>query len=205
MIGKLKGRIDDSGDDWLLIDVNGVGYHVFCSAKTLAALPGRGEFAEVHTEMLVSQDMIRLVGFASPLEREWFRLLQTVQGVGTKVALAILSTLSAADVANAIAVQDKAMIGRAPGVGKKLAERIVLELKDKAPAYVAGDGGLARVGAGLGERPTGAAAEAVSALTNLGYGQVQAAQAVAAALRKLGDDQPTEKLIRQALKELAQS
>ena len=203
MIGKLKGRIDAYGADWALVDVGGVGYHVFCSAKTLAALPPVGEFAEVHTEMLVSQDMIRLVGFASTLEREWFRLLQTVQGVGTKVALAILSTLSAHDIANAIALQDKAMIGRAQGVGKKLAERIVLELKDKAPAFAPADAALARLQADLdAPRPT-AASDTVSALVNLGYGQMQAGVAVAAAMKKAGDDQPTEKLIRLALKELA--
>ena len=203
MIGKLKGRIDSYGPDFVIVDVGGVGYHVFCSSKTLAALPPVGEFAEVHTEMLVSQDMIRLVGFASTLEREWFRLLQTVQGVGTKVALAILSTLSAHDVASAIALQDKAMIGRANGVGKKLAERIVLELKDKAPAFTGGDASLAKLQAELdAPRPT-AAVDAVSALVNLGYGQVQAGAAVAAAMRKGGDDQPTEKLIRLALKELA--
>ena len=203
MIGKLKGRIDSYGPDFVIVDVGGVGYHVFCSSKTLAALPPAGEFAEIHTEMLVSQDMIRLVGFASTLEREWFRLLQTVQGVGTKVALAILSTLSAHDVASAIALQDKAMIGRANGVGKKLAERIVLELKDKAPAFTGGDASLAKLQAELdAPRPT-AAVDAVSALVNLGYGQVQAGAAVAAAMRKGGDDQPTEKLIRLALKELA--
>jgi Holliday junction DNA helicase RuvA len=203
MIGKLKGRIDAYGADWALVDVGGVGYHVFCSAKTLAALPPVGEFTEVHTEMLVSQDMIRLVGFASTLEREWFRLLQTVQGVGTKVALAILSTLSAHDIASAIALQDKVMIGRAQGVGKKLAERIVLELKDKAPAFAPADAALARLQADLdAPRPT-AASDAVSALVNLGYGQMQAGAAVAAAMRKGGDDQPTEKLIRLALKELA--
>jgi holliday junction DNA helicase RuvA len=205
MIGKLKGRIDSSGSDWVIVDVGGVGYHVVCSSRTLAALPPAGEFAEVHTEMLVSQDMIRLVGFASTLEREWFRLLQTVQGVGTKVALAILSTLSAHEVANAIALQDKAMIGRANGVGKKLAERIVLELKDKAPAYTGGDAALSKLQAEIdAPRPT-AAVDAVSALVNLGYGQLQAGAAVAAALRKGGDDQPTEKLIRLALKELALS
>jgi len=203
MIGKLKGRIDAYGADWALVDVGGVGYHVFCSAKTLAALPPVGEFAEVHTEMLVSQDMIRLVGFASTVEREWFRLLQTVQGVGTKVALAVLSALSAHDIANAIALQDKAMIGRAQGVGKKLAERIVLELKDKAPAFAPADAALARLQADLdAPRPT-AASDAVSALVNLGYGQMQAGVAVAAAMKKAGDDQPTEKLIRLALKELA--
>jgi len=203
MIGKLKGRIDSTGPDWVIVDVGGVGYHVFCSSKTLAALPAAGEFAEVHTEMLVSQDMIRLVGFASTLEREWFRLLQTVQGVGTKVALAILSTLSAHEIGNSIALQDKAMIGRAPGVGKKLAERIVLELKDKSPAFAVADAALSRLQAELdAPRPT-AATDAVSALVNLGYGQLQAGAAVAAAMKKGGDDQPTEKLIRLALKELA--
>jgi len=203
MIGKLKGRIDSTGPDWVIVDVGGVGYHVFCSSKTLAALPATGEFAEVHTEMLVSQDMIRLVGFASTLEREWFRLLQTVQGVGTKVALAILSTLSAHEIGNSIALQDKAMIGRAPGVGKKLAERIVLELKDKSPAFAVADAALSRLQAELdAPRPT-AATDAVSALVNLGYGQLQAGAAVAAAMKKGGDDQPTEKLIRLALKELA--
>jgi holliday junction DNA helicase RuvA len=203
MIGKLKGRIDGYGADWTLVDVGGVGYHVFCSAKTLAALPPVGEFAEVHTEMLVSQDMIRLVGFASTLEREWFRLLQTVQGVGTKVALAILSTLSAHDIANAIAFQDKAMIGRAPGVGKKLAERIVVELKDKAPAFAPADAALAKLQADLEAPRPMAASDAVSALVNLGYGQMQAGVAVAVAMKKAGDDQPAEKLIRLALKELA--
>jgi holliday junction DNA helicase RuvA len=203
MIGKLKGRIDSYGADWLLIDVGGVCYHVACSSRTLAALPSIGEFAEVHTEMLVSQDMIRLVGFASTLERDWFRLLQTVQGVGTRVALAILSTLSVFEIGNAIALQDKPMIGRSPGVGKKLAERIVLELKDKVPAFAGGDASLSKLQADLdAPRPT-AASDAVSALVNLGYGQSQAGAAVATAMRKNGDDQPTEKLIRQALKELA--
>ena len=203
MIGKLKGRVDSYGPDWVIVDVGGVGYHVFCSSKTMGALPPVGEFAEVHTEMLVSQDLIRLVGFASTLEREWFRLLQTVQGVGTKVALAILSTLSAHEVANAIALQDKAMIGRAPGVGKKIAERIVLELKDKAPAFIHVDAALAKLQAELDAPKPTAATDAVSALVNLGYGQVQAGAAVAAAMRKGGDDQLTEKLIRLALKELA--
>lgn len=205
MIAKLKGRIDATGADWLVIDVNGVGYHVSCSSKTLAALPGAGEFAEVHTDMLVTQDMIRLVGFATLTEREWFRLLQSVQGVGTKVALAILSTLSASEIGNAIALQDKAMIGRANGVGKKLAERIVLELKDKTPAAGLTGQPAGRLAAELGApRPT-AAADAVSALVNLGYGHAQAGAAVSAAMTKAGDDQPAEKLIRLALKELALS
>jgi Holliday junction DNA helicase RuvA len=162
-----------------------------------------GEFAEVHTEMLVSQDSIRLIGFATPLEKDWFKLLQTVQGVGARVALAILSVLGPSDLASAIALQDKAMIGRANGVGKKLAERIVLELKDKVPAFTAGDAGLPQIAAELGAPRPSAVADAVSALVNLGYGQVQAAQAVSAALRKSGDAAAAEKLIRQALKELA--
>ncbi len=205
MIGKLKGRIEAYGPDWVIVDVAGVGYHVSCSAKTMAALPPAGEFAEIHTEMLVTQEMIRLVGFASTHEREWFRLLQTVQGVGTKVALAILSTFSAYELGNAIALQDKAMIGRAMGVGKKLAERIVLELKDKAPAFAPADAVLAKLQAELeAPRPT-AARDAVSALVNLGYGQLQAGVAVASAMKKGGDDQPTEKMIRLALRELAVS
>jgi len=203
MIGKLKGRIDSTGPDWLMVDVGGVVYFVSCSGKTLAALPAIGEFAEVHTEMLVSQDNIRLVGFATLLEKEWFKLLQSVQGVGARVALAILSILSPGELASAIALQDKAMIGRANGVGKKLAERIVLELKDKAPAYTAADIGLSQVAAELAAPKTSAVTDAVSALVNLGYGQSQAAMAVSAALKKAGDDQPTEKLIRLALKELA--
>jgi Holliday junction DNA helicase RuvA len=203
MIAKLKGLIDSTGADWLVIDVNGVGYHVSCSSKTLSALPAPGALAEIHTEMLVSQDLIRLVGFSTVIEREWFRLLQSVQGVGTKVALSILSTLSVAEIGNAIALQDKAMIGRANGVGKKLAERIVLELKDKVPAFAVGDTSLAKLVSELeAPRPT-AAGDAVSALVNLGYGQSQAGAAVSAVMRKGGDDQSTEKLIRLALKELA--
>jgi holliday junction DNA helicase RuvA len=202
MISKLKGRIDAYGPDWVVIDVNGVGYHCFCSAKTLSALPSPNEFAEILTEMLVSQDMIRLVGFATQSEREWFKLLQTVQGVGTKVALALLSTLTTSDLGNAIALQDKAMISRAPGVGPKVAQRIVSELKDKAPAFAPADPALAKLQAELGGPPT-SASDAVSALVNLGYGQTQAGAAVSAAMRKAGDDAPTERLIRLALKELA--
>lgn len=201
MIGKLKGRVDSYGDDFVIIDVGGVGYVVFCSAKTLAALPQKGEAAEILTEMLVTQESIRLVGFASALERDWFRLLQTVQGVGTRVALGILSALSAVELANAIALQDKTMVSRAQGVGPKLAQRIVSELKDKAPAFATADpaagGGVAAAPAG------GAAADAVSALMNLGYGQMQAAQAVAAAVKKSGEAAKAEVLIRVALKELA--
>jgi holliday junction DNA helicase RuvA len=201
MIGKLKGRIDSTGPDWVMVDVGGVCYFVSCSSNTLRALSPVGEFGEVHTEMLVAQDNIRLVGFATILERDWFRLLQTVQGVGTRVALGILSTLSPSEVGNAIALQDKGMISRANGVGKKLAERIVLELKDKVPAFAVSE--LGQVASELSSpRPT-ATTDAVSALVNLGYGQSQAAMAVSQAIKKNGDDQPTEQLIRRALKELA--
>jgi len=203
MIGKLKGHIDSTGADWAMVDVNGVVYFVSCSSKTLSSLPDIGQPCELFTEMLVSQDSIRLVGFASDIEKQWFKLLQTVQGVGSRVALAILSVLGPGELASAIALQDKALIGRANGVGKKLAERIVLELKDKAPAYSAVDIGLSTVAAEMSAPKSTSVTDAVSALVNLGYGQTQAAQAVAAALRKSEPDQPPEKLIRLALKELA--
>lgn len=203
MIGRLKGIIEGYGEDWVIVDVGGVGYHVACSAKTLAALPPEGREAVLYTEMLVSENAIRLVGFASAGEREWFRLLDNVQGVGAKVALAILSTLTAAELANAVALQDKAMIGRAPGVGPKLAQRIVSELRDRAPAFAPADPALARLQGMLdGARPT-AVAEAVSALVHLGYGQAQAGAAVSTAIQKAGDGAATETLIRLALRELA--
>ena len=203
MIGKLKGRIDSIGDDWVLLDVNGVCYHAACSAKTLRALPGVNEFAELHTEMLVSQDNIRLIGFASNHEKEWFRLLLTVQGVGARVALAVLSIMSPNELASAIALQDKAKIGEANGVGKKLAERVVLELKDKVPKLGAIDMGLSQIAGELPANVPTAATDAISALMNLGYGQSQAAMAVSAAQKKSGADLPAEKLIRAALKVLA--
>lgn len=203
MIGRLKGIIEGYGEDWVIVDVGGVGYHVWCSAKTLAALPPEGQEAVLYTEMLVSENAIRLVGFASAGEREWFRLLDNVQGVGTKVALAILSTLTAAELANAVALQDKAMIGRAPGVGPKLAQRIASELRDRAPAFAPPDPALARLQGALdGARPT-AVADAVSALVHLGYGQAQAGAAVSTAVRKAGEGAAAETLIRLALRELA--
>jgi holliday junction DNA helicase RuvA len=203
VIGKLRGIVEAYGEDWVILDVGGVGYHVSCSTRTLAALAPEGEEAVLHTEMLVSDKAIRLVGFATAVEREWFRLLDDVQGVGTKVALAILSTLSAGELANAIALQDKAMIGRAPGVGAKLAQRIVTELKDRGPAFTAADPALARLQGGLeGARPT-AVSEAVSALVHLGYNQSQAGVAVSSAMGKAGEGAATETLIRLALRELA--
>jgi len=203
VIGKLRGIVDAYGEDWVILDVGGVGYHVFCSTRTLAALPPAGEEAVLHTEMLVSDKAIRLVGFATAAERAWFRLLDDVQGVGTKVALAILSTLSAGELANAIALQDKAMIGRAPGVGAKLAQRIVTELRDRAPAFVPADPMLSRLQDRIdGAKPT-AVGEAMSALVHLGYNQAQAGAAVSGALRNAGDGAATETLIRLALRELA--
>ena len=198
MIGKLRGIVDTVADDWLIIDVGGVGYQVYCSGRTLAALPGRGEPVELAIETYVREDSIRLFGFASELEREWFRLLDNVQGVGTRVAMAILSTLSASDLANAVALGDKAMIARAPGVGPKLAQRVVTELKDRAPVLQQIDPAIAAIDGG-GTAP----AEAVSALVNLGYGQAQAAAAVGVAVKRAGDGAGTEALIRAALKELA--
>src|SRR5437588_8394200 len=135
MIGKLKGIIDSYGEDFIIVDVNGVGYVVHCSARTRQALPAQGDPVTLAIETHVREDQIRLFGFTGDIEREWFRLLQTVQGVGTKVALSILSTLKPADLASAIAMRDKAMVARSPGVGSKVAERGVTELKDKSPKY----------------------------------------------------------------------
>jgi Holliday junction DNA helicase RuvA len=204
MIGKLKGVIDAYGEDFVIVDVGGVGYVAHCSARTLQALPGTGEPVVLSIETHVREDQIRLFGFLSQVEREWFRLLQTVQGVGTKVALSVLGTLKPADLANAVAMRDKATIARSPGVGPKVAERIVTELKDKAPALAAVDPALARLAGALDERRAPQPVlDAVSALVNLGYGQPQAAAAIAAALREAGEGADTARLIRLGLKELA--
>ena len=204
MIGKLKGIIDSYGEDHIIVDVNGVGYVVHCSARTLQALPAQGEPVALAIETHVREDQIRLFGFLSDVEREWFRLLQTVQGVGTKVALSILSTLRPADLASAIALRDKAMIARSPGVGPKVAERIVTELKEKAPKYAEIDPAVVRLAGAVEERRAPQpVADAVSALVNLGYGQPQAAAAIAAAAREAGEGAETARLIRLGLKELA--
>lgn len=205
MIGKLKGVVDEIGEDHAIVDVHGVGYVAHCSARTLANLPGEGVAVTLFIETYVREDMIRLYGFESALEREWFRLLMNnVQGVGAKVALAVLSTLSPAELANAIALRDIAMVSRAPGVGKKVAERIVTELRTKAPAYAgaaAATIGLKQeIGEGVAPAPV---ADAVSALTNLGYSRDIAANAVAAALKAAGEGADSAKLIRLGLKELA--
>ncbi|MDN2565341.1 Holliday junction branch migration protein RuvA [Aquibium sp. A9E412] len=202
MIGKLKGIVDAVDEDHCIIDVGGVGYVAFCPARTLAALEA-GTAATLFIETYVREDAIRLFGFASAAEREWFRLLQNVQGVGARVALSVLSTLSAADLSNAIALRDTAMVARSPGVGKKVAERIVSELKGKGPALAAG-GGASGFAQELGEGAAPApAADAVSALTNLGYPRDVAANAVAAAMKEAGEAADSARLIRLGLKALA--
>lgn len=205
MIGKLKGIVDEIGDDHCIIDVGGVGYVAYCPARTLAGLEGVGAAVTLFIETYVREDMIRLYGFRTALEREWFRLLQNnVQGVGAKVALSVLSTLSPAELANAIALKDVAMVARAPGVGRKVAERIVTELKSKAPAYAgeaAGGIGLKQeLGEGAAPAPV---SDAISALANLGYSRDVAANAVAAALKAAGEGADAGTLIRLGLKELA--
>jgi holliday junction DNA helicase RuvA len=205
MIGKLRGKVDAIGEGHVVIDVNGVGYEVSCSARTLRNL-SLGAEVSLSIETYVREDAIRLFGFTSEVERAWFRSLQTIQGVGAKVALAVLGTLAPQDLANAIALGHWAAVEQAPGIGKKLAQRIVAELKDKAPALsVAGLNVPAVAGAGgaVAAPDSNAAAEAISALTNLGYNPAQASAAVAAAMQELGEGADTAKLIRRGLKELA--
>ena len=204
MIGKLKGVVDSVDEEVLILDVNGVGYLVSASARTLRALPAAGEPAELLIETHVREDAIRLYGFLTASERDWFRLLQSVQGVGAKVALGILGALSAEALSAAVARQDKAMMARAPGVGPKLAARLVLELKDKAPALAAAD--FAHTEAGFERAPklAKAAEDAVLALVGLGYAQPQAAAAVARISAQLGPQAETAALVRAGLKELAQ-
>jgi len=198
MIGKLTGTVDSIADDAVILDVGGVGYLAQCPASTLSRL-AVGAHASLMIEMKVSPDAIKLYGFASAEEREWFRLLQTVQNVGGKVALAVLSTLSPRDLQRALALGDKAMIGRAPGVGPKLALRIVTELKDKAPSMMLRgeeDGAIAAIA----HAPRGPESDAVSALIHLGYSDARAAEAVARAAQALGEHSETGVLIREALK-----
>jgi Holliday junction DNA helicase RuvA len=203
MIGKLKGIIDSYGEDFVILDVNGVGYQVHCSPRTLQELPAAGAPVTLAIETHVREDQIRLFGFLLDGEREWFRLLQTVQGVGAKVALSVLGTLKPADLASAIALRDKAMVARAPGVGPKVAERIVTELKDKAPAHAQLDPAVVRLSGALdGRRAPQPVSDAVSALVNLGYGQPQAAAAIAAAARAAGEGADAKRLIRLGLKEI---
>lgn len=204
MIGKLKGLIDSYGEDFVIVDVQGVGYVVQCSARTLQRLPKVGEAAALSIETHVREDAIRLYGFLSDNERDWFRLMQVVQGVGAKVALAILSTFEPGALATAIATNDKAAVARAPGVGPKLAQRLCAELKDKAPAFGHVDAGVAELAGALEDRRLPQpVADAVSALVNLGYPQAQAVAAVATAARNAEEGAGTAQLIRLGLKELA--
>lgn len=199
MIAKLKGLLDETGTDWAVIDVAGVGYLVHCSSKTLSALGEVGEACTVYTDLQVSENDMRLLGFAEAGERDWFRLLTQVQGVGSKVALAILSALSTQEVQTACAQGDAAMVARAQGVGPKLAGRIVNELKDKAGALPTAPGAAGSPATLKGS----ASADAVSALENLGFKPAIATRAVATAQGELGEDASESELIRVALKRAA--
>ncbi|MFN2098922.1 Holliday junction branch migration protein RuvA [Altererythrobacter sp. MF3-039] len=205
MIAKLKGLLDETGADWAIVDVQGVGYLVHCSAKTLAALGEQGEACTVYTDLQVSENDMRLLGFAEAGERDWFRLLTQVQGVGSKVALAILSALSTDELRDACAGGDAASVSRAQGVGPKLAGRIVNELKDKAQTIGGAlpGGGIAGVAGAPVSPAGGASADAVSALENLGFKPAVAARAVALAQSELGEDAGESDLIRVALKRAA--
>lgn len=222
MIGKIAGRLDYRGTDHVLIDVRGVGYIVHVSDRTLAAMPRVGEAVALFTELLVREDLLQLFGFPTMLEKEWHRLLVTVQGVGAKAAMAILGTLGPDGVARAIALGDARAIQAAPGVGPKIAQRVVLELKSKAPTVMAMGANPASTAGAVEDdsvietvvtRPTkamaplqpshaAASAEALSALINLGYGHGDAAQAVAQAAGE-GPEAGTSALIKAALKLLA--
>ena len=198
MIARLTGTFEDFGPDWAVIDVNGVGYLVHCSARTLDALGVRGDRVTLHTELQVSENDMRLIGFGSAGEREWFRLLTGLQGVGSKMALAVLSALSVDDLQRTCAGGDVAMVSRAQGVGTKIATRIVNELKEKAGALPS------PAGAALAAAPAGSASQdAVSALQNLGFKPQVAVEAVARALEELGEGAGLNDLIRVGLKRAA--
>ena len=219
MIGRLKGLVDGVGDGWVLIDVNGVCYLVEGSGRMLSSLPGQGELLTLAIETYVREDQFRLFGFLSEEERSWFKLLLGVQGVGAKVALAIQSVLSVSELSQAVMAQDKTMVSRAPGVGPKVAQRIVQELKDKVPEasfVVAGHGasaGGASDDAGDMNQPdmNTTVSDALSALTNLGYARSQAHIAVMTVMGQLNQSEDgaetlsTEALIKSALKELAEN
>lgn len=197
MIARLKGLLDSFGADHAVVDVNGVGYLVSASTRTLAALGPIGGEIVLHTEMQVSDDAIRLIAFATAEERDWFRLLTSVQGVGSRVALGILSALAGDELHRAIASGDHAMVSRAQGVGPKLAQRIVNELKDKAGGIALGSGGPAA------PRLGGIGADAVSALLNLGFRPAEASSAVAQAETELGPEATLDALVRIALKKVS--
>ena len=200
MIARLTGILDAIGEDHAVIDVNGVGYLVFCSARTLRTLGERGAQVSLAVETHVREDHIHLYGFVDAVERDWFRLLTTVQGVGAKVALAILGTLSPEDLANALMAEDKASLTRAPGVGPRVATRILTELRDKAGELTSVR--TAQLSAGEAA-PTGAVDDAVSALVNLGYRRADAFGAVARAVKALDGEPAVETLVRAGLSELS--
>ncbi|KLN62111.1 ATP-dependent DNA helicase RuvA [Kiloniella spongiae] len=206
MIGKLTGKVDSTGDDWVMLDVGGVGYIVFCSSRTLSVLPGEGEVTSLLIETHVREDHIHLFGFATAAEKEWYLLLGTVQGVGAKVGLAILSAISPDELSVAIAAQDKTTLTRANGVGPKLAIRIMNELKDKIAKLSLGTSGeIVDSSAAAGKpatTPMAISEDAISALVNLGYRRSEAYSAVAKISSEQGADTPLEELIRGGLAEL---
>ncbi len=202
MIGKLTGLVDFLGEDSALLDVGGVGYQFSCSARTLRGLGGVGDTASVSVETFIRDDRIVLYGFADRAERDCFRILMTVQGVGARVALAILSVLSPAELAQAVLAQDKAAVARANGVGPRVATRVVTELKDRMGDVGLGPGATLAPPGSAGAADTGADGDAVSALVNLGYGRSEAYGAVVAARRELGENAEVSALITAGLKEL---
>ncbi|MEE8172880.1 MAG: Holliday junction branch migration protein RuvA [Alphaproteobacteria bacterium] len=199
MIAKLSGSLDSTGEGWAVIDVGGVGYLVYCAGRTLAALPNNGAAISLEIETVVREDQFHLYGFLDAHEREWFRLLRKVQSVGAKMALAILGLLSPDELTLAIAARDRGALTRVSGVGPKLAERLITELKDKAPA----DGMPVTMGGGFAGEDRTPAGDAMSALVNLGYRQSEAFGAVSGAARRLGEDASIEALIQAGLKDLS--
>jgi Holliday junction DNA helicase RuvA len=202
MIARLSGIVELLGEDRVVVDVGGVGYLVFCSGRTMGRLPGDGVPVQLHVETHVREDHIHLYGFIDTAEHEWFRLLTTVQGVGARVALAILSAMGPDDLVRAVASGDKAAVSRANGVGPKLAGRIVSELKDRAGGIALGPS--ATMAAGAGQKGDAVDADAVSALVNLGYGRSEAFGAVARVGNRLGGGAALADLIRGGLEELSQ-
>jgi Holliday junction DNA helicase RuvA len=202
MIGKLKGRIDSMGEDSVIIDVGGVGYHVFCAGRTLAGLPGKGEAAELIIHTHVREDHIHLFGFPDTNERDWFLMLMTVQGVGVKMAMAILSVFAPAQLAHAIAAKDTKALTRVSGVGNKLAERLTTELKSKVTKLPVG---AVNIGSGKSSPlpPVSVSEDAVSALVNLGYSRGEAYTAVTMAADRLGEAPKVDSLIKESLRKLA--
>jgi Holliday junction DNA helicase RuvA len=207
VIAKLTGKLDSTGEDWAVVDCAGVGYLVQCATRTLSRLPAVGGNVSLVVETLMREDSLKLIGFASAAERDWFRLLTQVQGVGARIALAILSALEVEELVRAIAAQDKTLLTRADGVGPKLAQRIVTELKDKAAGlmlgHVARAAAASPAGAASLDPSIGLAADAVSALVNLGYGRAEAFGAIAAAVQVVGAKPKLADLIRAGLRELA--